>query len=309
MLVHCVVPLLLVPLLIVLALVALVPIALVQRYRMGTARQRARGWLATINVAGIALSAAILLASAALASVWVPGALKYTAGGLAGGGVARHGRTLAHALGARTWQASLHAESVARAGHYSARDRPNPVRLLACVAHVGCDCRRPRLVCDDRSGGLDGRGRGCAWVLPGVLDWCPQPDQAAFGTADAMITAEQAVRRAGRSVNDLVFELIDHVEVRNVEIPYRAERRFKRLVSVLPFAGAEMATDLPQRPQHPRPVETLPFTMLTVVHDPLSISYSAPRSLAGRKRRGICRFRCALEAGQNRNSLTRRDLM
>jgi hypothetical protein len=83
--VRCVVPLLLVPLLIVLALVALVPIALVQRYRMGTARQRARGWLATINVAGVAFSAAILLASAALASVWVPGALKYTAGGLAGG--------------------------------------------------------------------------------------------------------------------------------------------------------------------------------------------------------------------------------
>jgi hypothetical protein len=79
------VPLLLVPLLIVLGLVALVPIALVQRYRMGTARQRARGWLATINVVGIAVSAVILLGSAALASVWVPSALKYTAGGLAAG--------------------------------------------------------------------------------------------------------------------------------------------------------------------------------------------------------------------------------
>src|SRR4051794_2068222 len=53
---------------------------------MGTSRQRARGWLATINVVGIALSAAILLASAGLANVWVPGAVKYTAGGLAVGG-------------------------------------------------------------------------------------------------------------------------------------------------------------------------------------------------------------------------------
>ena len=194
--VRCVVPLLLVPLLIVLALVALVPIALVQRYRMGTARQRARGWLATINVAGIALSAAILLASAALASVWVTRRVEIHRWRSRRRLRARHGRTLAHAVGARTGQASLHAESVARAGHYSARDRPNPVRLLACVAHVGCDCRRPRLVCDDRSGGLDGRGSGCAWVLPGVLDWCPQSDQAAFGAADAMITAEQAVRRA-----------------------------------------------------------------------------------------------------------------
>jgi hypothetical protein len=46
-------------------------------------------------------------------------------------------------------------------------------------------------------------------------------------------------------VDDLVFELIDHVKVRNVEIPYRAERRLKRLVPVLPFSVPEMAPDLP----------------------------------------------------------------
>ena len=78
-------PLLLVPVLIVLGLVALIPIALVQRYRMGTSRQRARGWLATINVVGIAFSAAILIASAGLANVWVPGAVRYTAAGLGAG--------------------------------------------------------------------------------------------------------------------------------------------------------------------------------------------------------------------------------
>jgi hypothetical protein len=78
------VPLLLIPVA-VLAAIALMPIALVQRYRMGTSRQRAKGWLAAVNVAGIALSAALFLASAWLTSIWVPGAFRYTAAGLAAG--------------------------------------------------------------------------------------------------------------------------------------------------------------------------------------------------------------------------------
>jgi hypothetical protein len=79
------VPLLLIPILVVLALVALVPISLVQRYRMGTARQRARGWLAAINIAGLTLSAMMFLVSAAVTNVWVPGALWYTAAGFSTG--------------------------------------------------------------------------------------------------------------------------------------------------------------------------------------------------------------------------------
>jgi len=77
------VPLLIVPVLVVLALVALIPVALVQRYRMGTARQRARGWLAAMNLVGLSLSAVMFLVTAAVTSIWVPGALTYTAGGLA----------------------------------------------------------------------------------------------------------------------------------------------------------------------------------------------------------------------------------
>ena len=81
-------PLLILPLLILLALLAvtmLIPLALVQRYRVGTSRQRARGWLATINVIGLALSAALFLVSAVVTTMWVPGALSYTLGGLAAG--------------------------------------------------------------------------------------------------------------------------------------------------------------------------------------------------------------------------------
>jgi hypothetical protein len=79
------VPLLLLAMLVVLALMVAMPLSLVQRYRMGTSRRRARGWLATVNLAGLGLSVALVLASAALTTMWVPGAFTYTAAGLAGG--------------------------------------------------------------------------------------------------------------------------------------------------------------------------------------------------------------------------------
>ena len=75
-------PILLLLVFVVLAVVALIPLSIVQRYRVGTSRQRARGWLATINLAGLALSAVLFLTSAAVTNIWVPDALKYTAAGL-----------------------------------------------------------------------------------------------------------------------------------------------------------------------------------------------------------------------------------
>jgi hypothetical protein len=84
------VPLLILPLLFVLtlfALAALIPLSLIQRYRLGTSRQRARGWLATINLAGLVLSTILFITSAAVTTFWVPGALSYAAGGLAAGAV------------------------------------------------------------------------------------------------------------------------------------------------------------------------------------------------------------------------------
>ena len=76
-------PLLIVPVLIVLAFVALIPIALVQRYRMGVARQRARGWLIAINLVGISISMMMFALAAAFTSIWLHPALVYTLGGLA----------------------------------------------------------------------------------------------------------------------------------------------------------------------------------------------------------------------------------
>jgi hypothetical protein len=119
------VPLLFLPLLIVLALatvVALIPLSLVQRYRVGTARQRARGWLATINLTGLRLSVVLFLVSAALTTIWVPGALTYAAGGLGIGlGVGMIGLRLTR------WEPSTEAL------HYT----PNPLLVLGMMLIVG----------------------------------------------------------------------------------------------------------------------------------------------------------------------------
>lgn len=69
----------------VLTFVVILPLSLVQRYRVGTSRQLARGWLTTLNLAGISISAAMLLAGAAVTSIWVPRALAFTSLGLAAG--------------------------------------------------------------------------------------------------------------------------------------------------------------------------------------------------------------------------------
>ncbi len=72
-------------LVVLLASIALLPLTLLQRYRMGTARRLARGWVATVNLVGLALSVAIFLAGAALTNAWVPNAFTYTIAGLAAG--------------------------------------------------------------------------------------------------------------------------------------------------------------------------------------------------------------------------------
>lgn len=73
-------------LLLLLALLALsVPLSILQRYRAGTARRRARAWVATVNLCALGLSAALLLLGAALATGWVPRALPYTMAGLIAG--------------------------------------------------------------------------------------------------------------------------------------------------------------------------------------------------------------------------------
>jgi len=69
----------------VLALIALMPLSLVLRYRAGTARRRARGWVAAINLVVVGISSALLLMVAGLTSYWIPTAFRYALMGFAGG--------------------------------------------------------------------------------------------------------------------------------------------------------------------------------------------------------------------------------
>jgi len=67
--------------------IVLMPLTLVQRYRMGSARRRARGWVAALNVLGLALSIIGFLVGAAITDYWIPGAFVHALAGAAAGGV------------------------------------------------------------------------------------------------------------------------------------------------------------------------------------------------------------------------------
>ena len=64
-----------------------VPLSLLQRYKAGTKRRPARGWVSTINVFSLAVSAMLLLGSAAITNVWVPRSFLFSLSGLLGGAV------------------------------------------------------------------------------------------------------------------------------------------------------------------------------------------------------------------------------
>ena len=93
-------PLLILPIVLLLGVLLallMLPLTLLRRYRMGTARRRAFGWVVQVNAWGWVLSVLGLLAGGAWATRWADNALLYTVAGLAAGallGVA--GIKLAH---------------------------------------------------------------------------------------------------------------------------------------------------------------------------------------------------------------------
>jgi hypothetical protein len=82
------VPLIALALLVILVLlagVALIPLSIVQRFRMGTMRRAARGWVATLNLFGVLVSVGIFTLASLVASRWAANAFTYTLAGLAAG--------------------------------------------------------------------------------------------------------------------------------------------------------------------------------------------------------------------------------
>jgi hypothetical protein len=72
---------------VILAVVLLMPVSLVMRYRSGRARRQARGWVASFNIAALALSVMLWLTATGVTAFWVPGSLEYALAGLAIGGL------------------------------------------------------------------------------------------------------------------------------------------------------------------------------------------------------------------------------
>ncbi|MBN6150438.1 DUF1453 domain-containing protein [Xanthomonas sp. AmX2] len=80
--------LLAIPLAIVIALAVtavLLPLSLLQRFRYGTSRRQARGWLAGVQFWSALVSSALLLGFAAVAGHWWPNAGSYALAGWGGG--------------------------------------------------------------------------------------------------------------------------------------------------------------------------------------------------------------------------------
>jgi hypothetical protein len=68
--------------------IALTPLSILLRYRAGTARRVARGWQVTTTMVLTLVSTGLLVAVAAVSSLWAPDALQYAiAGFVIGGGL------------------------------------------------------------------------------------------------------------------------------------------------------------------------------------------------------------------------------
>ena len=78
-------PLIIIVVLALMLVIVMIPVGIIQRFRVGTRRQKARGWVAALNLFGVGISAVLVLVTAALTNIWVPEVLQYTAAGLAAG--------------------------------------------------------------------------------------------------------------------------------------------------------------------------------------------------------------------------------
>lgn len=78
-------PLLALAILVILLVLALIPLSIIQRFRVGTSRRQARGWVAMLNLIAVVFSAVLFLVGAFITSRWIPEALTYTLAGFGAG--------------------------------------------------------------------------------------------------------------------------------------------------------------------------------------------------------------------------------
>jgi hypothetical protein len=76
------VPLIGLAVLVVLLIIVVVPISIVQRFRGARRRRPALGWVASLNLAAVSVSAVVLMAGAYVTGRWIPETLPFTIAGL-----------------------------------------------------------------------------------------------------------------------------------------------------------------------------------------------------------------------------------
>lgn len=66
-------------------MVVMVPLSIVLRFRAGSTRRRAWGWLVSLNLVAVSVSAVVLLVTAGVSNAWIPNAFRYVLIGAACG--------------------------------------------------------------------------------------------------------------------------------------------------------------------------------------------------------------------------------
>jgi hypothetical protein len=69
----------------VLFMMVMLPLSIVMRFRAGSTRRKAWGWVSTVNLVATAISSTILLVTAGVTNSWIPHAFQYTLAGFACG--------------------------------------------------------------------------------------------------------------------------------------------------------------------------------------------------------------------------------
>lgn len=62
----------------VLFMVVTLPLSIAMRFRAGSTRRRAWGWLISLNLVAALISSAMLLVTAAVSNAWIPNTFRYT---------------------------------------------------------------------------------------------------------------------------------------------------------------------------------------------------------------------------------------
>ena len=196
-------PLIALAIVIVLAFIALIPFSLVQRFRMGTARRQARGWVATLNLVAIAISLALFLIGALIATQWIPGSFTYTLLGLAVGSMLGLVGTILTRWEYVGGRIQYHTKPLARARNNAGGDGARVLRFLARLGGVARECGEHDLGRRVRSRGVD-VGRRCrSWLLLDFLDGCPPARQAISAQVISPSSRPAPLRGAQGSVGSL----------------------------------------------------------------------------------------------------------